>query len=335
MTPMSGVSNAFSRVRDIDAGSVMVVTDIHGDHEVFALYADEFRRLHTRGQADVLVLAGDMIHALPGQADHSLAVLNEILALKAEFREQIIYLLGNHELAHIYTFPLKKGDHDFTIALEWAFGEQRQAMLTLFDSLPIYVRTAGGVAITHAGAAEPLTDPVNLLRVMNVSHQAMLSRADTWLSRQNKAVLYRAVADSRGMPYDEFVYEFFAVTGEADPRYDDHLRGAAAAQHSNDFRLLREALFNRNEQTYGRDAYPGVLAGFLVALSQGYALQEVLVTGHVPTNGGFALVHPQQLRVASWAHAAPPVSGQYLLFDAATRYRTAGTLSTQLRSVFD
>jgi hypothetical protein len=134
-------------------------------------------------------------------------------------------------------------------------------------------------------------------------------------------------------PYHDLARSYLAVSGPDDPRYDDLLVGYLAPSHP-DFELLWGALFNRNEHEYGERDYAVFLDALLKELSVGYHHQELLVAGHVPCRGGYALVAGRQLRLASAAHAHPRSQGRYLLFDAATPAREPTTLLDGLGSVF-
>jgi hypothetical protein len=72
----------------------------------------------------------------------------------------------------------------------------------------------------------------------------------------------------------------------------------------------------------------------LVHLSNGFATQRVLVTGHVVVPGGHLIVNERHLRLASAAHARPREAGQYLLFDAARPIQNAEELQANLGNIF-
>ena len=90
----------------------MVVTDLHGDWDAYAHYRDRFLTLQARGRADYLIFTGDLIHSdrLP-RDDRSLDIVLDVLRLKEVLDERVIYLLGNHELPHLYGITLQKGDY--------------------------------------------------------------------------------------------------------------------------------------------------------------------------------------------------------------------------------
>ena len=134
----------------------MVVTDLHGDWEIYQRYRDRFIDLQAKGQADCLIFTGDLIHRnRSDQDDKSLEILFNVIKLQAHYGRAIIYLLGNHELPHIYGISLAKGDRIYTPTFEQSLSEsgRRADIINLFVSLPFYLRTRAGVCLTHAGAA--------------------------------------------------------------------------------------------------------------------------------------------------------------------------------------
>ncbi len=312
----------------------MVVTDLHGDWDAYQRYRDTFFQLRNLGQADILILDGDMIHAsAPADQDKSLDIVLDIMQLKRELGDSLIYVLGNHELPHIYSITLQKGDELFTPRFEFSMAEKRQDIVAFFDALPFYVRTPGGVCICHAGASTALGETNGVERLFNFSHQEILTRTKAQITQEERPSLIRAMRKMHGRTYNEMARKWFAVSGLDDPRYDDFLIGTLATSDE-DFELLWAAMFSRNEKEYGNNSYQVLLRTLLQALSQGHTRQSVLVTGHIDCSGGHKLVNRQQLRLASAKHATPREAGQYLLFDIRQPIETAADLVPHLRSVF-
>ncbi len=331
---MSEANNHWQRVVDLTEGQAMVVTDLHGDWDAYQRYRDTFIQLRAQDQADVLILDGDMIHAsAPAEQDKSLEIVLDIIRLKEELGDNLIYLLGNHELPHIYTITLQKGEELFTPRFEFAMGDNREKIVSFFDSLPFYVRTPGGVSICHAGASTALGETNGIERLFNFSHQEILSRTRAQITQEERPSLIRAMRKMHGRTYNEMARKWFAVTGLDDPRYDDFLVGTLAMSDK-DFELLWPAMFSRNEKEYGDNSYQVLLNTMLQALSASFERQSVLVTGHIDCQGGHKVVNRQQLRVASAKHALPREAGLYLLFNVRERFETAADLAPNLRSVF-
>jgi hypothetical protein len=244
----------------------------------------------------------------------------------------VIVLLGNHELPHLYGMTLAKGHHLYTPRFEKAMTEtQRADIAPFFESLPFYVRTRAGVSVAHAGACLAAYSPAAWEALTHYSHADELAKVDALLAGQNRASLRAGMGGLSGVPYADMVAEYLGLTDPDHPRYDDLLRGALVS--SPEFDNVWEALFNKNEQEDAEN-YSDTLITFLDRLSEGYAPQPWLVSGHINVRGGHALVARQQLRLASWTHATPNEAGQYLVFDAAKPVRSAAELRSGLNSVF-
>jgi hypothetical protein len=322
----------WKRVIDLEEGTAMVVTDLHGDGDAYARYRDRFLDLHAHGQADFFILTGDLLHRTPPAPDNSLEMILDIIRLKEELGHRLIYLMGNHEFPHRYSVTLQRSDDLFTPRFEWAMshslGEYRPRIMALLDSLPFYVRTKAGVTVCHAGAFQGVDE-----RLFKLSHERILAETAvtippemrpghrTWLARQNKTT------------YDQFIHDNFAITSPHDPRYDDPLIGSAALNRHPDISLLWQALFTRNEIQYGHP-YPAYQKELLQALSHNFHLQHLLVTGHIDCQGGCTLINKQQLRLASAKHAHPRESGQFLLFNMGEKINSAEALLPKLGTVF-
>lgn len=331
---MSETGNKWQRVVDLNEGQAMVVTDLHGDWEAYQRYRDTFFQLRDLGQADFLILDGDMIHAsAPAAQDKSVEIVLDIIELKKKLGDRLICVLGNHELPHIYSITLQKGDELFTPRFEFAMGDNRQEIVSFFSSLPFYVRTPGGVSICHAGASTALGETNGIERLFNFSHQKILTRTRAQITEEERPSLIRAMRKMHGRTYNEMARKWFAISGLNDPRYDDFLVGTLATS-DDDFELLWPAMFSRNEKEYGNNSYQVLLNTMLQALSTGHGRQTVLVTGHIDCQGGHKVVNRQQLRLASAKHALPREAGLYLLFNVRERFETAADLVPNLRSVF-
>jgi hypothetical protein len=175
--------------------------------------------------------------------------------------------------------------------------------------------------------------PGAAVRVFSYSHQGVLDKVAANLPVEQRPALREGFGKLCNERYDVMARDYLAVTGPDDPRYDDLLIGLLASTHP-DLELLWAALFTRNEQQYGERDYAIFLDALLHDLSAGFHRQEVLVTGHVPCRGSYALVVSRQLRLASGAHAHPRQAGRYLRFDVEKPVRRADELLSGLESVF-
>ncbi|GAB4470180.1 MAG: hypothetical protein Kow00124_06090 [Anaerolineae bacterium] len=326
-----------SRAVDLDQGTAFVVTDLHGAWEPYARCRDRFLALHAQGQADRLIFLGDLIHGYgPPEADRSLDIILDILRLRDELGpDAVIVLLGNHEMPHIYGLTLSKGEMTFTPAFEHALGPHRERVIAFFKSLPFVARTAGGVILAHAGASASTAAPEAAERLLAWSHDALLSAADDLLARQDvQDLIARTFKWSPGQ-YEHMARYYLGADGPEDPRYTDLLRGLLISEGFEEFGLLWDLLFTQCEQGAGGGAiYRQVLQRFLAAFSRPEGPPaQVLVTGHIVTRGGHAIVAGQQLRLSSWTHARPNEAGVYLLFDVAQPVWLATDLEPLLHPV--
>lgn len=141
------------------ATEVLVAGDLHG-------HLGNFQAVHRA--ADLakhptrhLVLQ-EVIHgpfAYPNGADKSHQVLDLFAALKCQFPRQVHMLLGNHELAQWTNRLVMKNDRDlndlFRDGVTTAYGPDKgpeiyNGYLRLFGALPLAVRTAGRVFLSHS-----------------------------------------------------------------------------------------------------------------------------------------------------------------------------------------
>lgn len=325
------MANYFSRVRQIDTGRVMVVTDLHGDWALYEKYRDHFLDSQNQGKVNTLVIAGDYIHSEgPVENDRSLEIVLDLIELKKNIASALIVLLGNHELPHIYHIPLVKGSHIYTPRFEANLGNHRQAVIDFLESLPFWIRTRAGVTICHAGAFNEVYDPKVMDILFNYSHRALLQNTADNMNTEFIPRLRQYISADMGMPYDDVVQQYLSVKGPDDPRYDDYVLGAVASQDP-DFDLLWSALFTANELVYGRKTYAKHVRALLSALSQDYYRQTALVTGHIGCRGGYELLaNNRQLRIASGVHSHPVTKAKALIFDAAKPVANARVLLSGL-----
>jgi len=322
------------RIRNLDAGTVMVVTDLHGDWTLYRRYRDRFVTLRREGRADVLLFTGDLIHSEgPAETDRSLDILLDLIELRSTLGDRLIVLLGNHEMPHLYHVVLARGEYVYTPRFEAALDSHREGIMVFLRSLPFFVRTRGGVTICHAGAFPGAGDPEVWRALQTLSHEDVLRRVEQRLPIFERPRLRRALAHIVGESYDRLVREALSVPGPNDPRYDDYLIGRLVAREP-EFDLLWSALFSTNEQEVGMAAYTAQVEALLESLSTGYAPQKAVVTGHIGCRGGSRiLAGGRQMRVASGAHAHPPSSAKYLLLDAAKPVSDAWDLREGLNSL--
>jgi len=325
------------RLWSLNSGVAMVITDLHGDWKTYQYLRDRFTDLHAKGKADCLIFTGDIIHSDSEKfPDQSVEIVLDILNLQSNFGEAIIYLCGNHELPHIYSFGLAKGQTEYTPSFENQMTQRnvRGDIIELFSTLPFYVRTVSGVSIAHAGATPLISDSRSALHLFDWDHQAILTEARAKLEEGDKEGMRRAFARlSQVESYNDLAVKYLAVSGIHDPRYDDLLLGFFVTSN-NKFDLLYSALFTACEQEFGTEAYNKALADLLQYFSSDYSPQRILVSGHMAVQDGYQVVAENQLRLASGAHAKPLETGRYLLFDTSQPIGNMEDLLAGLFSIY-
>ena len=321
---------------NFDSGVAMVITDLHGDWDAYKRYRDHFLTLQEQGSADYFIVLGDMIHHTgPQTMDASVEIVLDLINLQKSNPEHIICLLGNHELPHIYSILLQKGDDLFTPRFEHAMGDHRPQIVQFLDSLPFYIRTKAGVTLCHAGATPDISKKDGLERLRYFSHRQILNEAAAAIEEPDElSSLKREMRKLYGRSYNEMARKYLAVEGLDDPRYNDFLIGSIASNGSPEFDLLWSAMFTKNEQAYGDHGYSLILNSMLQTMSINYHPQMVLLSGHIDCQGGYTMINNQQLRMASAKHAQPREAGLYLLFDMEKSVETAVELTPNLHSVF-
>lgn len=333
------------RVIDLDEGIAMVVTDLHGNWDVYRSLRDRFLEQHKRGAIDRLVICGDLIHGESNdEADFSLEMLLDVMSLQVELgSDTVIMLLGNHELPHIYGLSLAKGAVQYTPRFEAALTRldqhyrslyRRKNVMDFLASLPFFARTQAGVMLTHAGAASEVASVSLFERLIGIDHFEIIKTADNELNNYDVESLRRGYAHFTGTAYDEQVKRFLAVSGPGDSRYNDLLRVLFLSGQNTDFDLMWSTLFSQNELGDNK-SYPATIKNFLNYVSRVSTWeQRVLVAGHIAVKDGYGQVGPQQLRLASYTHAFPKTTGRYLMLDCAKPVKTVSDLVPGIRRVF-
>lgn len=324
------------RLWSLNSGVAMVVTDLHGDWKAYQYFRDCFISLHSKGKADCLIFVGDLIHSESEKfPDQSVDIVLDILNLKSKFGEAIIYLCGNHELPHIYSYGLAKGKTEYTPAFEKQMAQRnvRAEIIDLFCDLPFYIRTASGVCISHAGATPLISNFQAAMELFDWNHQTFITQTRTKLAEGDKDGLRRAYARlSQAESYNDLAIKYLSVSGINDPRYDDLLLGFFATS-DNKFDLLYSALSTACEQEHDLEAYNTALTRLLEFISSEYSTQTILVSGHMTVQNGYQVVTKNQLRIASGVHARPSETARYLLLDTAQPIGSIENLTTGLRSI--
>jgi hypothetical protein len=317
-----------------DTGIAMVVTDLHGEGDVYDRLKSNFLELRRAGQVDRLIICGDLIHGYrESYEDDSLRMVLDVMHLQKEFGADVVTLLmGNHEMPHVYSVPFAKGNLEFTARFEEALvhSSQHDAVMGFLKGLPFYACTQGGVLISHAGATPSVTSAEQAERILTFDHHALLMLAEDKL--QNGYDLDSLKTDKQ---YIKLARHYLALDDVNHPRFHHFLRGQLMSQTSADFQFLWDVLFAKNEIGWNVSGYSVIVEAFLNAISEHSPFeQKVIVAGHISVEGGHQLVGELQLRVASYAHAGPKRAGEYLMLDCAKPVEKAADLVANLRPTF-
>lgn len=324
------------RAHDINAGTLMVGTDLHGDWQTWEHLRDTFLRLQAVGKADHLLICGDFIHGTETATDHSWEMLQDFLALREQIgQEHVLMLCGNHELPHILDMPFSKGEAlVYNGALEWAIARGDALETTRFRraylrqwlmQLPFYARTTAGVTFSHAGAPSyPLnTDILEL--ILTFDFASLLKLGDDLLRQ------YDLVKLRRNAEYVAQARAHLAVTDVRDPRFTHLLRAHTLSDQEPLYAIVWATLFTDSEHSRGIDKYLQDTRDFLRHLTTlSDCPQRILVAGHVVVPNGAMTLGAQFMRFASGVHAVPRDRGVYLLMDAAEPVKDAAQLARQL-----
>ena len=325
------------RYLDIRSGILMIVTDLHGDGAAFNRYVETFLALRDMGEADRLIILGDLIHGYGKEADDaSLSMVLRLMELQKSIGDdKIILLLGNHEMPHIYGVSLAKGNQEFTPRFERMLGSHRETVIEFFKRLPFVVRTTAGVLFCHAGPDDASITRAGRLR--SFDHDALLQEADRNLAAQpdlNK--VYETYAQISGESYENLAKKYLAVDGPNDPRYPHLMRALFISERDHRFAALWDFLFTQNERGVPLPVYEQLCQRYLDAFGAGAATQQrVCVSGHIQVpQGGYHVVNDRHFRLASAAHASPREAGAYLLMDSQKPISTARDLVQLARRIF-
>ena len=142
----------------VNAAEVLVAGDLHGNVENFRVLLKRadlagFPRRHLVLQE---VVHGTFRYPLGGDKSHQL--LDLVAALKCQYPDRVHFLLGNHELAQWTNRRIGKNDEEllelFKAGVDLAYGDRSEevyaAYLELFAVVPLAIRTANGVFLSHS-----------------------------------------------------------------------------------------------------------------------------------------------------------------------------------------
>jgi hypothetical protein len=132
--------------------------DIHGYRSAFSKIVSHAR---LTGDPNCIIVLQEILHAEPdanGGQDRSIELLMRAARLKNEHPEQVLFVMGNHDLAQVSGSEISKYGHGvckaFVEGVKFAFpddaGEVIEALDDFFASLPLAIRCPNGVLISHS-----------------------------------------------------------------------------------------------------------------------------------------------------------------------------------------
>jgi hypothetical protein len=162
------------------ATDVLVAGDLHGNLDNFKLLmrAADLGRHPRRHFVLQEVIHGSFLYPLGGDKSHQL--LDVTAALKCQYPDRVHFLLGNHELAQWTGRRIAKDNEDllenFAAGVSVAYGddwaEVYAAYLELFAVVPLAVRTANRIFISHSLPASKWLDTFDLTMLERDVHEA-------------------------------------------------------------------------------------------------------------------------------------------------------------------
>lgn len=164
------MSDLMSKVCHLSGeGPVLVSTDLHGCWEDFVALERRFEALCQRDPRARWVLLGDLVHGpspeiaarqpeLYGYEDASAAIVARVAERVVSEPERVLFVLGNHDHAHLDGRPTRKFYDDERAHLESGMSPEAVAQLRgLFEGALLAVSTSCGALLTHGSPGVELT----------------------------------------------------------------------------------------------------------------------------------------------------------------------------------
>lgn len=133
----------------------IVIGDLHGAIDNLKTIIEQNKKNIKSGKSFVIIL-GDGEHndqtGYMREMDSSLAVMEEIFSIILKYKEDVIYIRGNHDTfdARLSKSGIQQGLEFRNYLLEHRGEKYIDAMQRFFDSLPYFI-IGNGWVITHAG----------------------------------------------------------------------------------------------------------------------------------------------------------------------------------------
>lgn len=142
-----------------DAEDILIAADLHGNRLNFRRVC---RLADLAGHPRRHLVLQEICHGGPtypgDQGCMSHLMLEDMAQLVVDYPHRVHFLLGNHELAELTDFPIRKGycmlNLQFRRGIEAFYGEAaqrvREAYMDLLLACPLAVRLSNGVFISHS-----------------------------------------------------------------------------------------------------------------------------------------------------------------------------------------
>jgi len=141
------------------ADDVMVTGDLHGNRRNLNLIRriaelDKHPKRHLVLQE--VCHGGPTYPANGGCMSHTM--LEDVAKMKAQYRDRVHFLLGNHELSEITDYPIQKNKQMlnllFRLGMQQMYGSAsdkvRESFVPFIQSCPLAVQLPGGIFISHS-----------------------------------------------------------------------------------------------------------------------------------------------------------------------------------------
>jgi len=171
-------------------GKSLVITDIHGNIDDFNKFMDIWDKF--KDGDNHLILTGDFIHAMGRENDRSIEIL-ESVKNRWENSSRFHVLLGNHEWSTISNTAVYKGGinqtHNFDELLKEVFQgnyeEKLEEYIEFFKKLPVAVRTANRIFISHAGPPKDIKNLDEIVHITDAGYNGNSKLSETLWNRSD------------------------------------------------------------------------------------------------------------------------------------------------------
>lgn len=335
------------KIIDLDSGKYMIVADLHGNLQDYERTKEIYQKRKEASEVKGLIIAGDFVHAYEGK-DESKEIVDDLIKFTQE-DSNVHVLLGNHEFLHVYNFLFFKGNFDeFTHRFELAIKDDREKYINFFKSLPLYIRTKGGVLISHTGASKEVNKLERLEDIIGLNHDEIIKEnmedpddGFNTLTSKQKEEFKKSLEERFGMPYEEVLKKTRGIDSEDKERYESLLQGEYFKRRDKsgkfenpDAMWLLDILCNGNEGQYGNFDYLIIINEFLEKLSEGYTPQNLIISGHIHSRAGFDVFEDMQLRIISGAEIIDPAAKSFVVIDTGKKYSCARELADNIHSLY-